>query len=241
MGRMDAHPPDSARRARVLVQLVTLARQGRWYERAAYAAVEDAAVALARHHLQEHYVRRVLLRGAEASSSRLVAALAAATATPGVAAVDLLLQPHGTSRRLLLADGGVEAADLAAAIRRAVPAEHAPALRAVFSTACYGSGHAGDWLSAGFAVATGARGIYADGITSVPALLAAWAGGAEVTTAVAAANASDPWGVQDAVAAGYYRLTGRAGMAAQVDSHRETSGAGDLVITSDARSREGRD
>jgi hypothetical protein len=232
---MDADPSDFGRRARVLVQLVTLADQGRWFERPAYAAVEDAAVTLARRHLRGHYVRRMLLRGAEASSSRLVAALVAATATPGVAAVDLLLQPHGTSRRLLLAGGGVDTADLARDIRRAIPAERAGSLRAVFSTACYGSGHSHDWLSAGFAVAMGARGIYADGLTSVPALLAAWAAGATVVDAAEAANASDPWGIQDAAAAAYYRVTGRAAMAGEVDSRREVSGAAGLVMTSRPR------
>lgn len=218
---------------RVLVQLITLQAHGRPNERAMYSSIEWGAQALASRHLRRQYRSRILLRGNDATADRLVQALASATATPGVRAVDLLVHPHGTSRRLLFTDRPVEAPRLATALQSALTPVQRRRLRVVISTACYGMSHNDAWLRGGFAAAVGARGIYADGLTSVPRMLRAWGHGRSVLTAADHANAADPRHRQDALAAAYYRRTGRAAEAAAVDSIRVVDGAGGMLISTD--------
>lgn len=182
---------------------------------------------------RDSYRARTLLRGSEATVPGLVDALGSASAEPGVLAVDLVVNPHGTTRRLWFDDGPVEADDVCAAVCRQLDAAQRRRLRAVFSTACYGMSHNDAWLRAGFSVAVGARGIYADGLTSLPRMLTGWAGGQSAHDAVAAANAADPKHRQDAIAARYYRRAGRQDDADAVDSTRVVDGARAMLVTSD--------
>jgi len=221
---------------RVLVQVVALAEHARPRERWVYRSVERGAEAVARRYLGSQYRHRILLRDTDATPRRVLAALETSTAAPGVEAVDLLVQPHGTSRRLMLADGPIDTDDLAArAQARLAPAQRRR-LRVVLSTACFGVTHNDAWLRCGFAAAAGARGVYADGLTSVPAMLRAWAAGATVQEAVDAANGAGSRRLQDAVAAHYYRHTGRQPDADAVDSERLVDGARGMTIGTDPAS-----
>jgi len=218
---------------RVLVQLVTLASTARARERALYGSIEWGAEVIGWRYLRRAYRSRVLLSGPSATLDGLVESLAAASAEPAVAAFDLLINPHGTSRQVGFADGPVESQQVCAAVRDRLDARQRRRLRATFSTACYGMSHTDTWLRSGFAVAVGSRGIYADGGTSLPCLLRAWARGSTVAEAVARANAADRRGWQDALAARYYRRTGRVAESLAVDSARVADGARTMVITSD--------
>lgn len=227
-----AHQPLSADQ-RTLVQVVTLVADAPAYERALYRSIEWGAERTARRHLRGTYRSHQLLRGSEASLDNLVDALGAAASAPGVRAVDLLVNPHGTSRRLWFADGPADAPVVAALIRDRLDPAARRRLRVVFSTACFGMSHADAWLRSGFSVAVGARGIYADGLTSLPVLLRAWASGHTVEEAVAASNDTPRRGRQDALAARYYRTLGRTKDADAVDSERLVDGARTMDVTSD--------
>jgi hypothetical protein len=218
---------------RVLVQLVTLASTARPGERALYRSIEWGAELVGWRYLRRAYRHRVLLHGPSATLDGLVEALAAASAEPDVAAVDLLINPHGTSRQILFADGPVDSYRVCVAIRERLGPEQRRCLRATFSTACYGMSHTDAWLRCGFCVAVGSRGIYADGVTSLPHMLRAWASGSTVEQAVDEANAADRRRWQDAVAARHYRRTGRAAQSQAVDSERVADGARTMVITTD--------
>lgn len=220
---------------RVLVQLVTLP-PGRPAERSLYRAVEWGADWWARVLLRGAYRQRMLLRGEAATVSALVAALAEATAGPGVRAVDLAIHPHGTTERLVLADGLVDVGDIVRQVRAAIGDVQRHRLRAVFSTACFGASHLDAWLQAGFVVATGARGIYADGATSVPVVFRTWAARRSVEQCVQWSNSDPTRHAQDALAARYYGWTGRPGDAARVDSTRVAGGAGAVTVETDPAS-----
>jgi hypothetical protein len=217
----------------VLVQLVTLLTPGRPREQALYRSIEWGAERIPRRYLRQTYGARMLIRGPHATLDALVDALASATAVRGVRAVDLLMNPHGTTRMLWFVDGAVAADEVARRLRTRLGPQQRRRLRAVFSTACYGMSHTNAWLSAGFCVATGARGIYADGLTSLPRATKAWAAGATVEAAVAAANDASQRPRQDAVAARYYRAIGRVEDAAAVDSERVVDGARTMTVTTD--------
>ncbi len=226
-------PSPVQRRERVLVQLVTLLTPGSAREQVLYRPIEWGAERMVRRHLRQVYRTRLLLRGPHATMDGLVAALSAASAHPQVRAVDLVVNPHGTSRRLWFVDGPVDADEVAVAVVRALTTHQRRRLRAVFSTACYGMWHTDAWMRAGFCVAVGSRQIYADGVTSLPRMLRGWAAGSTVRDAVGDANAGWARRRQDALAARYYRTIGRAADAGAVDSERVVDGARTMVITSD--------
>lgn len=221
------------RSQRMLVHLVTLHEQGRTAEGLMYRSIERGAETMARRYLRRTYRRRTLIRGPQATLESLVDALASASAEPGVGAVDLLVNPHGTSRKVWFVDGPVDADDVCAAISERLDTEQRRRLRAAFSTACYGMSHNDAWLRAGFSVCVGSRGIYADGVTSLPRLLRGWAGGQTVADAVEKSNGAGLRHRQDSVAARYYRRTGRTDDAEAVDSTRVVDGARTMVVTSD--------
>ncbi len=217
----------------MLVQLVTLAGSGPAHERAFYRGVEWGAERTAHRHLKATYRSCEVLRGPDASLHNLVDALRTAATTPGVRAVDLLVNPHGTSHRLWFAEGPVDAEQVASALQHQIDPIARHRLRAAFSTACYGMSQGDAWLRSGFHVVVGARGIYADGLTSLPRLLRSWAAGATVDDAVAASNEPRARTRQDALAARYYRAVGRASDADAVDSERLVDGARTMVVGSD--------
>jgi hypothetical protein len=225
--------PDLIPDQRMLVQMITLVSGGSPRERALYRSVEWGAERMARRFLRGTYRSRQLLLGPQATLDRLVDALADAANEPGVRAVDLLVNPHGTSRRLWFVDGPVEASEVATRIESRLDPPARRRLRAAFSTACYGMSHGDAWLRSGFSVSVGARGIYADGLTSLPLLLRSWAAGGTAADAVAAANHARLRPRQDALAARYYRAIGRTKDADAVDSERVVDGARTMVVTSD--------
>jgi hypothetical protein len=220
---------------RLLVQLVALP-PGRAAERSLYRLIEWGAHWWAGVLLSGTYRQRMLLRGDAATVSTLVDALAAATAQPGVRAVDLAIHPHGTTERLVLADGLVDVAVIAGQVQGAVGEVQRHRLRAVFSTACFGASHLDAWLQAGFVVATGARGIYADGATSVPVMFRTWAARRTVEQCVRSSNDDPTRHAQDVLASRYYGWTGRPGEAARVDSTRVVGGAGAVTVETDPTS-----
>lgn len=230
---MSATAPGLRPDERVLVHLVALRETVRPGERPLYRSIEWGAELTVRALLRGCYRSRVALYGRDATLDALVEALATATAEPGVKAVDLVVNPHGTTRRLVFVDGAVDADQVCRRLLQRLDRTQQRRLRAVFSSACYGMWHTDAWLRSGFAVAVGSRGIYADGLSSLPRMLRQWSAGATVEQAVAAANATVPRHRHDAAAARYYRLTGRGQQAAAVDSERVVDGARAMTIMTD--------
>lgn len=218
---------------RRLVQLVTLTTPGRGAQQAMYRSIEWGAERYGRVVLRRSYGARVLLHGQQATLQEMVRALDCASAEEGVLAVDLLLNPHGTTRTLWFADGPVDADTVSAAVRSALTPQQRRRLRAVLSTACYGMSHSDAWLRSGFALAVGARGIYADGFTSLPLMLRGWARGLTAGECVQRANNDRLRRRQDLIAARYYERTGRLSDAERVDSDRVVDGAATMTIGSD--------
>jgi hypothetical protein len=217
---------------RVLVQVITLP-PGRPAERSLYRVIEWGADYSARSLLRPAYGRRMLLRGDAATVPSLVAALAEATGAPGVRAVDLSMHPHGTTERLVLADGAVDVDVVATHVLDLLGEAQRHRLRAVISTACYGASHVDAWLRAGFVAATGARGIYADGLTSVPVMFRAWAERRTLEQCVQSGNDDPTRRAQDWLASRYYAVTGRRRQSGRVDSTRVLGGSRTVTIQAD--------
>jgi hypothetical protein len=195
-----------------------------------YQAIGLADSAVSWAALAPNYNVVTTVQNGSATLTGLVNALRTATSHPNTTAVDLIFSTHGANHAMVFADGTHSSATVASAIVNGLtPAERAK-LRIVYSTACFGASHRGDWLTAGFKAASGAVGIHADALTSFPAFLASWVAGANFSTAVDASNGADPLHVSDNLAKAYYTLQGRPDLAAQVNSFRLKSGNTALSI-----------
>jgi hypothetical protein len=90
---------------------------------------------------------------------------------PETEALDVFLVMHGLPGKLYFDDMAITTVDLG---ERLKAAELAGRLRLLYSTACYGASHAGDFIDAGFRTASGALAVCANGPYDFPTQLLKW-------------------------------------------------------------------
>jgi hypothetical protein len=95
----------------------------------------------------------------------------ALSSDPETEALDVFLVVHGSPGRVYFDDGSIATADLAEMLKTADLADR---LRLLYSTACYGSSHAQDFVDAGFRTASGALAVCANGPYDFPTQLLRW-------------------------------------------------------------------
>jgi hypothetical protein len=208
---------------RALLVVCELAYGGASNLRQLYTWIETAGMTTVRAILGDDYRSISELKGPQATRSRFVRKLKSLTADSRNKAVDVVLMLHGLRNRLYFRDGGVNTTDLKSEIANNGPLAK---LRACFSTACYGASHASDLVDAGFRVACGARGVYANGAWGIPTALRNWADEETFSKAVSQANNPAMIAIADRAA----ELIGFNG----VDSHWIVRGTRSTRITSKA-------
>lgn len=224
-------PKPVSRKQRDLVQLIQLSDGMQGAERSLYEFVEASSEGVAATILGPQYRKIHVLKGKAATLANFEATLKKAANTTGVTAVDVLMNNHGVTKKVVFADGQYSLAEAKAALL-ALPAGVRAKFRALFSTACFGESHVSMWNSVGFTTASGAKGIYADSAVSFAPMLASWALEGRFSDAIAAANAADVGNVADGLAIAFYNATGRTAHAAQVDSTRSTIGDASIRLYS---------
>jgi hypothetical protein len=90
---------------------------------------------------------------------------------PETEALDVFLVVHGSPGRVYFDDMSITTADLREQLKAADLADR---LRLLYSTACYGASHAGDFIEAGFRTASGAVAVCANGPYDFPTQLIKW-------------------------------------------------------------------
>jgi hypothetical protein len=153
-----------------------------------YDFIEMNAVSVATADLGGSYNKIHMLTGDDATATNFVDGLEALAGRADNKSIDVVINLHGAPGELGFIDAWTNTADLATAIK----AKHGLAghLRAVYSTACFGASHNGDFLSAGFRVASGARGVNTNAAYDYGTVLSAWADGASFGDAQDAGNNS---------------------------------------------------
>lgn len=218
---------------REAVVLIANLQQGSDVEKAFYRFVAWSAENVAVSILSPSYSRITVVKDSSATLSNLVSALRSSTGKAHIKAVDVIFVTHGLDDRVLFSDGRASMTTVSARIAAELTAGQRAKLRALYSTACWGETHRDEWLGAGFKVASGARQVHADSLTSYGAFLGAWALGNTFASAVDTANASDPLRASDAagnawfasgIDPGYKKYVGK------VESYREVSGKSSLTI-----------
>jgi len=201
------------------------------YEQSFYEFVTFAAESLGRSFLVPNYRAVHVVKGKDATLAALTAKLNAAASNQAVKAVDLIFVTHGLNEKVEFADTIRSIEDVKQAILAALSTSDRAKLRVVFSTACFGATHRDGWLASGFKAASGSKGVYADSGTSFPAFLTVWSTGQSFSTAVKAANDSDPLRLQDKEAVSVMKSFGTPDkFVNDVDSVRVLKGNGDLNI-----------
>jgi len=224
-----AQTPISKSQREALVVIAELS-QGSAAQRAFYDFVEFNADLLARVNLNPNYNAVTYLEGTQATRAHLSDCLRAIAAKPNVKAVDLIFVTHGLNGSVKFTDQEVSMTTVRNDITGKLSVAQRAKLRMVFSTASFGSTHLTSWLQAGFKVASGSIGIYADSAVSFLPFLIAWANGATFSSAIAAANAADLGHAVDAAAKTVLFFAGFANWN-QVNSHRVMAGATGLRIS----------
>ena len=90
---------------------------------------------------------------------------------PETTALDVFLVMHGSPGRLYFDDVSITTAELG---QRLKAADLASRLRLLYSTACYGASHAGDFVKVGFRTSSGALAVCANGPYDFPTQLLKW-------------------------------------------------------------------
>jgi len=206
---------------RVAIVVVELATHAPKDRRFFYEFVEAAAHAETKNRIKPLYGKVILLSGVEATLKSLQQAVETAAAATTVKAVDLFLHLHGSPGGLSLRDGHYSTAKLGDTLRATKGLSEK--LRALNSTACWGSTHLKDFLAAGFKVASGSRKVNANGAHDTPTFLNLWGKGATYFEAQEKGN--DPRWIKF-----YDNIAASWGMGA-VDSYKEIEGNSDLTIS----------
>ena len=221
----------------LLVLSTGLRRYGRPEFGLLYQFLESSGVVTARNRLSDQYARVQAIEGSAGTFSNFYMTLHSMACQ--YRSVDLIIHAHGQPGAITFEDGAVETDSISyMAVNGgtmtfggkeitfpAIPAQCRANLRAAVETACYGATHMNDWRKAGFSVAVGSRGVYADSAASFPAFLNYWAAGYPMQVAIEAANNADPARVLDTFASKVFKFP-------DVNSFRVIDGRGDLDISS---------
>lgn len=225
-------PPMPVTKAeRELVQVISLSNDYTGGERALYEFIENASEGMVSLILGDDYNRVHVLKGTDAMLEKLHDKLQEITSRTSIEAVDIILNIHGITNSLPFSNRIEREADVLNKLNE-ISRENRKKFRAFFSTACYGASHLDLWINAGFEVASGSEGIYADSAISFAPFLNSWAGGKPFRNSVDDANSADVHNANDNVVRTFYTATGRRATASSIDSDRIVRGNGNLRIYS---------
>jgi hypothetical protein len=150
-----------------------------------YEWLDENAIKVAKLILDDEYHHIEALTGPDVTAQNFVGRVLANAQNPQIKALDVILVLHGLKEKLFFDDGSIESSDLGAQIQTANLQDR---LRLLYSTACYGSTHAQDFIDAGFRTASGAAGVCANGPYDYPAQLYNWKQEKTYKSAVKAGN-----------------------------------------------------
>jgi hypothetical protein len=156
---------------RVLLVVANLSDAGDPRFQLLYQWLDANALGLAWVLMRTHYRQIEALTGSDVTSVAFVDRIQELALDPRTRVLDVFLVLHGSEGALHFDDGVISSRDLKTRLQ-AMNLKHR--LRLLYSTACYGATHAEDFVEAGFRVASGAKGINANGPVDYPVQLHEW-------------------------------------------------------------------
>jgi hypothetical protein len=143
------------------------------------------------------YICILKKENAVVSSKNFISKIKEIAANPEIRALDVILSLHGVEGRLIFSDGRIYSQDLGQRLRAEGLKDK---LRLLYSGACYGNSHAGDFIDAGFRVASGAIGVASNGAFDFPLQFIRWSSGEPYEAVVKAGNFQFGIDISDTVA-----------------------------------------
>ena len=176
---------DMGKDERALLVITNLSDAGDARFQWLYRWLDANAVNVAEMLMGAHYGRIEALTGANVTSSSFLHRITFLANEPEIRVLDVFLNLHGSRGTLHFDDGPVSSSSLSDDIKAANLKNR---LRLLYSTACYGATHAGDFVRAGFRTASGALGVNANGTYDYPTQLYHWADNETYKSVVKAGN-----------------------------------------------------
>ncbi len=170
---------------RVLLVVANLSTGGEPKLQKLYEWLDENAINVAKLMMKPHYRLIDTLSGDDVTSTNFVNRIKSLAQDPQTKVLDVFLSLHGLQDALYFDDGAIKSSDLG---NRLQAANLKHRLRLLYSTACYGANHAPDFVRAGFRVASGAKGVCANGPYDYPTQLYRWGQGNTYKSVVKAGN-----------------------------------------------------
>jgi hypothetical protein len=186
-----------------------------------YEFAEKSGITLALA-IRLQYNKFVILSGQNADSHDFVNALKSMAAEPNVDEIDVIMHMHGNPHQMYF-NNTKSSTELASEIQKL---RIGSKLRMFYTTACYGSTHAEDMITAGFSCAAGAVGVNANSPVEYPEFLTLWSTGTSFRECIEKSrnrNLSAPF-ENKATQMGFH----------DVNSDKKVYGNGNLKITTNA-------
>jgi len=189
----------------------------------------DASGAVASDLLALNYGRYEKLYGGNATQVRFLNVLENLGNDASIKAIDVLVMLHGLDGKLVFVDDTYQTPELSAKIKELNLSDK---LRLLYSTACYGFSHTGDFVNAGFSAAVGAKKVNANAAAEVPVLFTMWANGSRLRDSVAAGESPITRLPLDEAARWFGKIN-KVSWRDEVNSDKVIIGNDSITITSD--------
>lgn len=218
---------------RVLVVVSELQTHGPQNLRGLYRTIEDLTAGSTSAVLGDDYSRIIQLRGANATVSQFVSQLQSLSKNPSIKAIDVIFSLHGADNKVYFREGSITMSNLASRILATSTSMTAAQittmkkkLRMVYNLSCFGKSHNNEFISMGFDVSVGSRGVNANSEAEYVPALSSWSFNWKFIDGFAATNND----VALAAADSPVRLVG-----IPADSKKFFAGATTMTISTDPR------
>ena len=166
-----------------------------------YAFLESAATSIAQSVLGDNYKSVTVRQGANGTKAKFLSAIKTAATAPGIKAVDVFLQLHGTNGTFYFYDAPVSAGVLRDEILALALPDR---LRLFYNTGCYAdSQNSNEMIDAGFKTAIGSKKNNCTGATEFPSFCALWQTGQMVKNIMPIADNPGVRAIQDNLAVSF--------------------------------------
>jgi hypothetical protein len=150
-----------------------------------YQFLDGSSVTLAQTMMAPHYASIYALTGSNATSSKFVNNAATIAGQASTKALDVFIHLHGSPGTLWFVGGEKSSSSLK---NELIAKNIKDKLRLLYSTACFGSSHAQDFVGAGFNAASGSVGVNANSAYEYPVIMTQLGLGNRFSDAILAGN-----------------------------------------------------
>lgn len=166
---------------RVLIVVSELQRHGPSNLRSLYRTIEDLTSFTTQQILRDDYLSVVYLKRSDATVAKFKDTLQRISKMNNIKAIDVIFSLHGADNRVAFYEGSISTSTLAQQLL--APSNNMTAaqiatmkkkLRMIYNLSCFGRSHNDDFITMGFDISVGSRGINANSEVEFASVLTQW-------------------------------------------------------------------